>query len=96
VATRAVNQDMWDEYTAANNSAMHALVETHGVDMRPLPADVMLALKKASIEVLKEQSAADPLFKKVYQSYSEFQTDVMKYHHISEFEYYKNRADKSQ
>lgn len=93
VATRAVNQDMWDEYTAANNAAMQALIETHGVDMRPLPADVMLALKNASVEVMLEQSAADPMFKKVYKSYSDFQTNVMKYHQISEFEYYKNRAD---
>jgi TRAP-type mannitol/chloroaromatic compound transport system substrate-binding protein len=63
--------------------------------MRPLPRDVMLALKRASVEVLQEQSAADPLFKKVYKSYSDFQTNVMKYHHISEFEYYKNRAGNS-
>jgi TRAP-type mannitol/chloroaromatic compound transport system substrate-binding protein len=96
VATRAVNQDMWDEYTAANNAAMQALVETYGVDMRPLPRDVMLALKKASTEVMQEQSAADPMFKKVYDSYADFQTKVMKYHQISEFEYYKNRADNNQ
>jgi TRAP-type mannitol/chloroaromatic compound transport system substrate-binding protein len=91
VATRAVNQDMWDEYTAANNAAMQALVETHKVDMRPLPADVMLALKNTSAEVIQEQSDADPMFKKVYDSYSDFQIKVMKYHQISEFEYYKNR-----
>jgi TRAP-type mannitol/chloroaromatic compound transport system substrate-binding protein len=96
VATRAVNQDMWDEYTAANNAAMQALVDTHGVDMRPLPEDVMIALKNASAEVMQEQSDADPMFKKVYESYSDFQTKVMKYHKISEFEYYKNRADNNQ
>ena len=92
MATRAVNQDMWDEYTAANNASMQALIETHGVDMRPLPADVMLALKNASVTVMQEQSDADPMFKKVYKSYTDFQTKVMKYHQISEFEYYKNRA----
>jgi TRAP-type mannitol/chloroaromatic compound transport system substrate-binding protein len=92
VATRAVNQDMWDEYTAANNAAMQALVDTHGVDMRPLPEDVMIALKDASAEVMQEQSDADPMFKKVYESYSDFQTKVMIYHQISEFEYYENRA----
>jgi TRAP-type mannitol/chloroaromatic compound transport system substrate-binding protein len=96
VATRAVNQDMWDEYTAANNSAMQALVETHNVDMRPLPEDVMLALKNASTEVMQEQSAADPMFNKIYKSYSDFQSNVTKYHQISEFEYYKNRASNSQ
>jgi TRAP-type mannitol/chloroaromatic compound transport system substrate-binding protein len=87
---------MWDEYTAANNSAMQALVETHGVNMRPLPEDVMLALKNASIDLMQEQSAADPMFKKVYKSYSDFQSNVMKYHQISEFEYYKNRAGYNQ
>jgi TRAP-type mannitol/chloroaromatic compound transport system substrate-binding protein len=45
--------------------------------------------------VMQEQSAADPLFKKVYESYSDFQFNVMKYHQISEFEYYKNRAGNS-
>jgi TRAP-type mannitol/chloroaromatic compound transport system substrate-binding protein len=92
VATRAVNQDMLDEYTARNNQAMQSLINQHNVDMRPLPVDVMLALKQASAEVLAEQAAADPMFNKVYQSYSDFQNKVMEYHQISEFEYYKNRS----
>lgn len=92
VATRAVNQDMLDEYTARNNESMRALVEEHNVDMRPLPDDVMLALKQASEQVMQEQSAADATFKKVYESYSQFQQKVEQYHQISEFEYYKNRA----
>jgi TRAP-type mannitol/chloroaromatic compound transport system substrate-binding protein len=46
--------------------------------------------------VMQEQSAADPMFKKVYKSYSDFQSNVMKYHQISEFEYYKNRAGYNQ
>jgi TRAP-type mannitol/chloroaromatic compound transport system substrate-binding protein len=96
VATRAVNQDMWDEYTAANNAAMQALVDKHGVDMRPLPEDVMIALKNASAEVMQEQSDADPMFKKIYESYSDFQTKVVKYHQISEFEYYRNRASNNE
>ncbi|GAA0854138.1 TRAP transporter substrate-binding protein [Aliiglaciecola litoralis] len=91
VATRAVNQDMLDEYTAANNSAMQALVETHSVDMRPLPKDVMNALRQASSEVMQEQAAADPIFAKVYASYKKFQDSVQNYHRISEMEYYKNR-----
>ncbi|GAC16936.1 TRAP transporter substrate-binding protein [Aliiglaciecola lipolytica] len=94
VATRAVNQDMWDEYTAANNDAMRALVDTHGVDMRPLPDDVMAALRVASAEVMQEQSAADPTFAKIYASYNAFQQGVSKYHQISEMEYYKNREGK--
>ena len=91
VATRAVNQDMLDEYTARNNDATQALIEKHGVDMRPLPDDVMAALRNATKEVLAEQSAADAMFAKVYSSYSDFQQKVWQYHKISEQEYYKNR-----
>lgn len=91
VATRAANQDMLDEYTAANNAAMKALIETHGVDMRPLPADVIEALRTASAEVIQEQVAADPMFAKIYASYKAFQDGVQNYHEISELEYYKNR-----
>ena len=92
VATRAVNQDMLDEYTARNNEAMQTLKNKHNVIMRPLPADVMQGLRQASLEVMAEQSAADPVFKKVYDSYRAFQTKVSEYHQISEFEYYKNRS----
>ena len=91
VATRAVNQDMADEYTARNNEAMRTLIEKHGVKMLPLPQDVMQTLKQLSAEVMAEQSAADPMFKKVYESYSNFMQGAANYHKISEWEYYKNR-----
>lgn len=91
VATRAVNQDMLDEYTARNNEAMRALIDQHGVDMRPLPDDVIASLRQAAAEVMAEQAAADPQFAKVYASYKAFQDDVWQYHTISELEYYKNR-----
>nr|WP_158972850.1 TRAP transporter substrate-binding protein DctP [Paraglaciecola sp. L3A3] len=92
VAARAVNQDVLDEYTARNNTAMQALINTHNVDMRPLPDDVMKALKTASKEVMLEQAAADSMFQKVYDSYSDFQNKVSQYHQVSEEEYYKNRS----
>ncbi|MDG1474814.1 MAG: TRAP transporter substrate-binding protein, partial [Porticoccaceae bacterium] len=40
-AARAVNQDMLDEYTARNNEALISLVETHGVQLRKLPDEVI-------------------------------------------------------
>ncbi|MDN4502562.1 TRAP transporter substrate-binding protein DctP [Alteromonadaceae bacterium BrNp21-10] len=91
IATRAVNQDMLDEYTAKNNEAMQSLLKKHNVDMRPFPDSVVAELKKASLAVMQEQAAADPMFAKVYKSYAEFQKGVTEYHRISEWEYYKNR-----
>lgn len=91
VATRAVNQDMLDEYTARNYAAMESLKNEHKVDFRPLPDDVLAALKAASTEVMAEQSAADPMFKKIYESYKRFQDGANAYHQVSEAEYYRNR-----
>ncbi|NCP63356.1 MAG: TRAP transporter substrate-binding protein [Paraglaciecola sp.] len=96
VATRAVNQDMLDEYTARNNEAMQTLKMKHNVVMRPLPADVMAGLRQAAQAVMAEQAAADPMFKKVYESYQRFQVGVSEYHQVSEVEYYKNRNPQTQ
>ncbi|MGB0895676.1 MAG: TRAP transporter substrate-binding protein [Parashewanella sp.] len=93
VATRAINQDMLDEYTARNNAALETLKAKHSVEVKTLPSDVMLALKKASTEVLTEQTAADPTFAKVMASYAKFQKQVSAYHQVSEVEYYKNRGN---
>ena len=91
VATRAANQDVLDEYTARNPNAMKQLLEQHGIEMRPLPEDVMQALKQASAKVIKDKRAEDPMFDRVYASYDAFLQDAKAYHKVSEQEYYKNR-----
>lgn len=91
VAARAVNQDMLDEYTARNNSALNELVEKHGVDIRPLPDDVLATLKKLSFEVYEETAKNDPVFAKVYQAYKTYMDDIREYHEMSEEAYYRTR-----
>ncbi|MDM7861486.1 TRAP transporter substrate-binding protein [Alteromonas sp. ASW11-36] len=91
IATRAVNQDMLDEYTARNNNAMQQLINEHNVDVRPLPADVLAALKRATDEVLAEKSAENADFARIYASYKEFYEGVKEYHALSEQAYYENR-----
>ena len=86
-ASRAVNQEMLDEYTARNNNALIELVEKHGVSLRKLPDDVLRELKKVSDEVMKEFVAKDDMARKVYDSYSNFKEDVVNYHNISEKAY---------
>ncbi|MBC3765404.1 TRAP transporter substrate-binding protein [Neptunicella marina] len=92
-AAQAVNADMLDEYTARNNMAMQTLIDKHQVNLLPLPADVIVALKNATVEVMKEQSEADPQFDNIYRAYVAFQKGVSAYHHISEVTYYRNRDD---
>ena len=90
-ATRDVNQDMLDEYTARNNAALVELVDTHGVDVRPFPKEVTDAFRKIAVEVLTEQAAEDAQFAKVYQSFKSFQDQVSRYHQISEVANYASR-----
>ena len=91
VASRAINQDMLDEYTARNNAALKALVEIHGVKLRKLPDDVIVALHRASDEALQDLAASDPMARKVYDSFIAFYEGVRSYHHISEQAYINAR-----
>jgi TRAP-type mannitol/chloroaromatic compound transport system substrate-binding protein len=90
-AARAANQDMLDEYTARNNAALRELVEVHGVDVRKLPDDVLIALHRASDEAIADLVAGDPQAEKVYQSFRAFLDNVTAYHHISEQAYINAR-----
>jgi TRAP-type mannitol/chloroaromatic compound transport system substrate-binding protein len=56
--------------TEANNPlAMNKMVEEHGVKVHRWTDGELAAMEAAWLEVLKEQSAADPTFKKVADSY---------------------------
>lgn len=83
-ATRAVNQDMLDEYTARNNHALKELVEKHNVQLRAYPEDVLGKLKGLSDTVLEEVAAKDPLAKKAYESFKTYRDNVSEYHALTE------------
>jgi TRAP-type mannitol/chloroaromatic compound transport system substrate-binding protein len=51
---------------------MEELVKKEGVIARPLPDDVIKALRSATEKVLAEGIAKDPTTKKVHQSYFAF------------------------
>jgi TRAP-type mannitol/chloroaromatic compound transport system substrate-binding protein len=90
-AARAANQDMLDEYTARNNQALQVLINEHGVDLRRLPDDVLLALWQGTRKVLDKLVAEDPAAARVYESYRAFYKGVRNYHHISEQAYINMR-----
>jgi len=90
-AARAVNQDMLDEYTARNNAALTELVQTHGVELREFPDEVLAHFKDAAFELYDELSAQDPVFAKVYASYKTYLDNVQSYHQLSEKAYYEAR-----
>ena len=91
IAARAANQDMLDEYTARNNNALKSLIDEHGVQLRKLPDDVLLALWEGTRTALDKLVTADPMAAKVYESYRNFYKGVRNYHHISEQAYINTR-----
>ncbi len=90
-ATRMINQDMLDEYTARSNAALAELIEKHNVDVRPFPADVIDKFKTLTVEYYEEMSKKDKTFAKVYASYKNYLDKIRDYHAISEGAYYNIR-----
>lgn len=88
---KAVNDAMLAEYTARNQAALEQLVHQHEVDVRPLPPDVLAALKRTSEDMLTEMAAADPFVDKVYASMRAFAAQAMAWHAISEEAYFEAR-----
>lgn len=88
---RAVNDDVLAELTAQNGRALEQLKREHKVDVRPLPDDVLAALKKASDEVVADVAARDPFAQRVLASYRAFQAEAAGWHAVSELPYYLAR-----
>lgn len=94
-ATRAVNQDMLDSYTANNSRALKEL-KAKGVQVKRLPDSVLKRFYEMAQQVYQQQAAQDPEFKKVYESYMAFMKDVTPYQKISEQTYYEVREAQQQ
>ena len=91
VATRAVNQDMLDEYTARSAGALKELINEYQVALRPFPDDVIETFRRITFEYYDEMAQQDTQFAKVYESYMAFLNEVRSYHDISESAYYDIR-----
>ena len=91
VASRAINQDVLDEFTARNNRALTTLVNEHGVELRRLPDDVLKKFAELSEVVLSEAASSDQLSDRILRSYRAFLEDVRAYHSISEKAYINAR-----
>jgi len=75
-ACKAANIDMLSEFEAKNGQALKNLVEEHHVDLRPFPDEVLAELKRASLEVLEKQAAADDMSGKAWASMKSYMDQV--------------------
>lgn len=90
-AARAINQDMLDEYTTRNVSALETLVKEEGVELKAFPSAVLTELERISQQVIAEQAQQDPMMDKVYRAYHAYEQGVREYHKISEDAYSQQR-----
>ena len=61
---------MWSE--ANNSEALDDLVTNYGVEVRTLSPEIVAKLKQVTMETLESHAAADPLVRKVHDSYFAF------------------------
>lgn len=74
-------------YDNANPLALQRLVNDHGVTVREYSADIMDAAWRESNAYLEEQSAAEPSFRRVYESYRNFRDAQWSYASGNELAY---------
>ena len=68
--------DMFADFEARNGEALQTLVNEHNVELRPFPDDVLAELKRASLEMIEEQVAADEMSAKVWASLNDYMAKV--------------------
>jgi TRAP-type mannitol/chloroaromatic compound transport system substrate-binding protein len=72
LAAQAITTDMLAEYTHGNALALQQLIDNPDIEVRPFPDDVLRVLKGHTHDIVDELSAADPVWKKIADSYYTF------------------------
>ena len=90
VRAAAARTNLWIlcEFESKNYAALKELVDKHDVDLRRFPDEVIAQLRTYTEEAIAELTASDAPSKKVYASYSAFQSDVSTWAELSEKMYY--------
>ncbi len=92
IACQSVNNDMLAEYTANNQGALDTLVNTHGVELREFPRDVLERLRELTVEAIDELAAGDELVRRVWESQKTFGATVARWSDVSERAYFNARS----
>ena len=71
---------VWTEYTTKHAQALEQMVQTQGVQVRELPADVIAAMAKAADKVVEGlRGDSDELVRKITDSYLAYRKSVGRY-----------------
>jgi TRAP-type mannitol/chloroaromatic compound transport system substrate-binding protein len=89
---RAENDATLAEFTARNQSALDVLVREHRIELRQLPDDVLMALRRAADSVLENLAASDPMARRAFDSMRVFAARTRAWHAVSEEAWYGLRG----
>ena len=94
-AAEAATGDMLAEYNARSGPALRTLVRDHGVVVRGLPEDVLMACGEKSNEVLNEIYAADTspghIVRRIIEDFLAFRKEIIPWTRIGEQAYLNAR-----
>lgn len=80
------------EFNANNGAALDTLVNKHGVVVHEFSDEIFKAMGMAAKDVLADAGAADPLTKKVYESFMKFRKDQVSWSKLSDQTYMTKRS----
>jgi len=86
VATTEANMLMLAEYDAKNPTALGRLMK-NGAKLHPFPKDVMEAALKSANDIYAQESAKNPAFRKIYESWKRFRNDEFQWFRVAEASY---------
>ncbi len=87
VTAMATNQWIYAQFEASNLAALQKLQQQTQVEVLSFPPAVLAALKALTAQVLAEESAKNPDFKRVYENYRAFSAAYEAWDQVSEVPY---------
>jgi TRAP-type mannitol/chloroaromatic compound transport system substrate-binding protein len=91
IAIQATNDTMLAEFVARNATALQQIKAMKQIKIKPFPEDVMLSFEKTTDEIISEIETKDPMFSKIYKSFSEYKKTASEWTKISEYALLKQR-----
>lgn len=84
MAAGAVTDRSYAEFNARNAGALRDLVDTHGVELKRFPDEVLTRVGEVAGEVMREVAEHDDLTRRIYESFLEARRNGMAWGEISE------------
>lgn len=87
IAAEASNQWIYSQLEFHNGEALNEIKKKQHIEILAFPPAVLKELKRLTQETLQEEADKNAEFKKVYESYQHFQSNMADWHAISEDAY---------